>query len=230
MELGAGPFGARLFHVLVELVVCGLRLMLGRRRTDNKTNERYKVMSTKALVPLTAPTEDVKANAFSMMGTRYNAAGSSLGRRFSFVGGFPAGDVKKALKEADPTLKGKALTAKTNSILRGDVEMSKMYADMLIAPSYRTGFRPVIADLNKDETKLKLTFVKVGEGNLSKQDVADNTKRMLASGELGEAELLAMIEAVKAKKAEATAIEVATKLVKEGKLNGTAIDVTSTKK
>lgn len=180
-------------------------------------------MSNKSLVPLQPPTEEAKQNAFAMMGTRYNAAGNSLGRRFSFVGGFPAGDVKKALKEADPTLKGKLLTSKVNAILRGDVEMSKMYADMLMAHSYRVGFRPVLADLNKDETKLKLTFVKVGEGNLSKEDVATNTKRMLASGELGKDELLAMIAAVEAKAAEKAAIEVATKLVKEGSIDVTSI-------
>lgn len=156
-------------------------------------------MSTKALVPLSTPDEEAKQNMFAVMTTRRNADGKSLGRRLSFVGGFAAGDVKKALKEADSTLKGKELSKKVNQILRGDVEMAKVWADMTIAHAYRTGFRPIVADLNKGETKLKLTFEKVGEGNLTKEDVMDNAKRMIASGELSKENLLKLIAEAEAK-------------------------------
>jgi hypothetical protein len=132
---------------------------------------------------------------------RRNANGAVMGRRISFQGEFPAGDVRKALKERG--LKGKALTKEVDKVLRGDSTLPWAMFEATVSAARSKGFVPVVSDLNKAGTRLtaKLEKPTVVYGKTEVQAIAKQTLKpadmieMLAEQKLSKEDiaLLAML-------------------------------------
>lgn len=89
---------------------------------------------------------------------RYNSAGKSNGSRIAFNQEYTAGDIKKALKERNPSLKGKKLTAEVDRVLRGDHKLGKALLAATISTLDSMGFVPTVGNINKAGTKATLTL------------------------------------------------------------------------
>lgn len=125
---------------------------------------------------------------------RTNANGSYLGQVLSYIHSYPAADVRKEL--AKTGLKGKALKAAVNEVLRGERDMAWAMHDAQCSVARSMGYAPVKTGTNKDGTVLTTRY------ELVPQSHDEQKKAILES--LSDAELLALIEARKKADAEAT--------------------------
>lgn len=115
--------------------------------------------------------------------------GKAAGSRISFMQEYPAGDIKKALREANPNLKGKLLTAEVDKVLRGDAAMPWVLLEATVSAARSNGFVPLVGDVNKAGDKLTLKFAKP-----TTTISADEAKQALKAT-MSPAELLAFCEA-----------------------------------
>jgi len=90
---------------------------------------------------------------------RVSKSGKVLGARLDLVG--PRGsvaDIKAELLAADPTLKGRKLKAKMNSVRRGDAPLAWVTADAAYSALRAKGVMPVVLDRNKKGDKFAMKF------------------------------------------------------------------------
>jgi hypothetical protein len=115
---------------------------------------------------------------------RRNANGGFLGKRMSFVGSVPAGDVRKHL--AATGVKGKELKRQVAAVMRGEMEMgwALYYGQLSVQRSM--GFAVERQDSNKDGTVLTTRMVLVPP---TREKAA-----LAAAASLSDSQLLALLE------------------------------------
>jgi hypothetical protein len=152
------------------------------------------------------------ATIFSNGEIRKNADGRSMGTRLSFIQDMPAGNIRAHLKSSG--LKGKALTAAVDRVLRGDNSMGWAMLHATLGEAQKRGFQPVVADLNKSGTrftaKLERPTVVFGTTEvkaLAKETLTGVDLLGMAQGKLTEAQLLEFCESVLAARKEQPAAD-----------------------
>lgn len=129
-------------------------------------------------------TENNTGTAVALLGdrqfNRINSAGKPVGVRVGFMQSAPAGDVRKALKLANPSLTNKQLQAKVRSVVKGESTKAREIATLVLGRLCDAGFTPVLSDINAKETKATIKLEKFGVGKVEATEAA----RTLSSKEL----------------------------------------------
>ena len=124
---------------------------------------------------------------------RRNANGNYMGQVLSYISSAPAGDVRKEL--AKTGLKGKALRAKVQQVIRGEKHMAWAIHEAQDSVARSMGYVPIKTQTNKDQSVLTTRY------ELIPQSHEEQRQAIIES--LSDAELLALIEARKKADAEA---------------------------
>lgn len=149
-----------------------------------QSTQKVKHMNTTALVPAGVD----RTNPFANAVVRRNSNGTPMGKRLSFLQDVPAGDIRKHLKAADASLKGKALTSAVDKVLHGDTTLPWVILDATVSAARGMGFVPLVGDMNKGQTKLTLKFER------ATTTIDKETAKQAAQAQLSDDELLEIIK------------------------------------
>ena len=87
-----------------------------------------------------------------------NSNGKTTGVRFVFSGDVKASDLRKQLKEANPLLKGKALTQAVDEVLAGKRTKANALGTALVSAMCEEGYQFDVADIRSKTAAVR--FVK----------------------------------------------------------------------